>query len=101
MIVLVTFLAYFAWLTSAASRTGTFTVQPYAAKPLMGLTYSFHGEGIAYDPVKDRVLMGSLIDGNIYSVPYYAGYDSETDRVVYDKDDMSNIFTAGNKYVKI
>ena len=88
----------------AAPRMGSFSVQPYAANPIMGFTYSFFPEGIEYDSKRDRVLLGSLssggpsVQGRIFAVPYVNPevYNDNDARVVYSQEDMITVFANPN-----
>jgi hypothetical protein len=90
----------------AAARTGSFSVQPYAANPIMGFTYNFYPEGIEYDSKRDRVLLGTLssggpgVQGKIFAVPYVNPevYNDDDARVVYSQDDMTTVFSNSNGY---
>ncbi len=83
----------------ATSRTGSFSTQPYVANPIMGFSYSFFGEGIEYDSLRDRVLLGTLssggpsVQGRIFAVPYVDPevYDDDF-RVVYDQAAMVPVY---------
>jgi len=79
-------------------RTGPFSVQPYSATRSMGITYSFYGEGIEYDPSRDRVILGSIGEGKIYSIPYFRS-ENEDERVVYDLEDMMVEFAGGDSRI--
>ena len=87
---------------SGEARTGSFTLQPYVADPIMGFSYSFFGEGLEYDSKRDRVLLGSLssggvgVQGKIFSVPYVN--PAVSDRVVYSQKDMKVIFNNTDGY---
>lgn len=80
-------------------RTGSFSYQPYEAKPSMRFSYDFYGEGLAYDAKRDRLLLGTLssggpsVQGRIYSVPYFNSkiYNDET-IITYDESDMFLVF---------
>lgn len=87
----------------SASRTGSFTTQPYAANGIMRFSFSFFGEGIEYDYSRDRVLLGTLsnsastVPGRIYAVPYvnpsiYEDNDNNDNFVEFGESDMTLIF---------
>ena len=87
---------------AAVAREGSFSTQPYAASPVMQFEgFDFYPEGIAYDPKRDRVLIGTLsnadsaVNGRIYAAPYaspsFFGDDDDAG-VVYRESDMTLVF---------
>ena len=54
---------------STQSSNGTATTTFVSMEVLETITYSFYGEGIAYDQKRDRLLLGSLKFGTLISVP--------------------------------
>ena len=92
--------ALFPAVSVATARIGSYSTQPYAATPIMNITFDFYGEGIAYDVARDRVLLGtfgtpgSTVNGRIYGVPYVDPdlYEDDDVQIVYGETDMTLVY---------
>lgn len=72
------------------SQNGTTTTTFVTLQTLQTITYSFYGEGMVYDPAKDRFIFGSLQLGTLLSVPRSALLGSN---VQYGAEDVTEILS--------
>ena len=62
-------LVFVASATKSSDDTGTATTTYVTMQKLETITYSFFGEGMAYDFTRDRFILGSLQFGTLLAVP--------------------------------
>jgi hypothetical protein len=76
-------------LSASESQNGTLSVTYQTMSTLETITYSFYGEGMAYDPTHDRFILGSLQNGTLISVPRTAS----SNNIKYSEEDVTFILS--------
>lgn len=95
-------------LVTALERSGSFSTQPYVASAVMTFEdFDFYGDGMAYDSLRDYILIGttsnsgSQVAGRIYGVPYVspALFAEADSRVVYGGEDSMALIFGGSDLI--
>jgi hypothetical protein len=75
------------------SQNGTATTTFVTMDVLETITYSFYGEGMAYDVKRDRFLFGSLQLGTLLAVPRAAAAAAAGKTIAYAQEDLTFVLS--------
>ena len=78
------------WVICTESNNGTATTTFVTMGTLETITYSFYGEGMAYDAKRDRFILGSLQLGTLLAVPRSTMVGSD---IHYAEKDITKILS--------